>query len=277
MKHLDAHSQNRRKWAHQTCRIDIHKLIYLYYLFSIYCLHLIWIRTNFRNRKPLDLDVTNSRSINDETRSLQDCSTESPQIKRHNSEKKIPTQGLNVLEQLSNDQIEIKSEGESIEENNTSFNSQELLNTPEDQSLGLQPEFLEIKKPPTVLSELCQKDVLLKFLRCIFLQIGIYSIYGPSLYLNNDLGIPNIYLNGSLLALIGMCGYTLNFFFASKMGHRSMNIMINLIVLFCCLSLLIMDLISNAYVPYDQRCGAIKIIETGSLSSPLGSDLNIFL
>lgn len=177
---------------------------------------------------------------------------------------KLDSEKENILaEQLSTNSIEIKSEGESEEENI----EENILTMPETESIqDSDLELLEMKKPDSLMAELCNKTVLLRFLGSICLQISIYSVYGPSLYLNKDLGIDNVYLNGSLLALIGMVGYTLNYMFAHKMGHRGMNIMVNIIVFVCAITLLIMDLINNSMKPYEDRSNVFRVIETSKNS-----------
>ena len=177
---------------------------------------------------------------------------------KHSISQTIPSLLTNTeTNQIEDSSLNIQNEN-SLEEEPSTTSVSNSLNNISDKTV-----------PPTLFSELCQQDVIFKFLKCICLQIGMHSIYSVTLYLNNDLGIQNVYLNGSLLALFGIIGYLLNFVFSRYMGHRAMNIMINVIVLTICLLLLIIDLVSNSYIPYEQRSSAVRILETSSLYSIL--------
>ena len=217
------------------------------------------LKKSFKNRSLKGNSLDKSHSQNSETQSLNDSPIDILCKKPDTSENRNGEKLKDSIDPLFTDSIQRQSNCESIEDQDLDSRKQETRI----ESQKTNHEMVGLTKPPSLYSELCQKDVLVKFLKCILIQIGIYSVYGPSLYLNNDLGISNIYLSGSLLSLLGMAGYLLNFLFVAKMGHRTMNIMINLVVLTCCVILLIMDLISNAYIPYQQRSKAVRAVETG--------------
>lgn len=117
------------------------------------------------------------------------------------------------------------------------------------------------KKQISFFSILCTRSQLLRQFQICCLVIAIYIAYGTSIMLNKDLGIDNIYLSGSLLCLFELIGYGLGGFYSDRFGRKQINIWVNIIILACSLTIMIMDLISDIFIDFDKRPGAIRILE----------------
>ena len=103
-----------------------------------------------------------------------------------------------------------------------------------------------------------------KLFQSTSLAFSIYIVYGTSSLLNKDLGIPNVYINGSLICLVELLGYFTMFFCCDKIGRKTVNLFCNYTILAATVILLTMDLISNHYSEYSDRSTGVRVVETST-------------
>ena len=105
--------------------------------------------------------------------------------------------------------------------------------------------------------------VLIKYLLLI---LFIEGSFGLVLIINKDLGIKNIFLSGSLIYIIQILSYIVCLNVPLKIGHKTIIILTTSIAIFCSGILLILDIISNIFLPYNERSQGIRITETGNFN-----------
>lgn len=112
-------------------------------------------------------------------------------------------------------------------------------------------------------NKLFKQDVY-RFFKILFIFGQVEGIFALSLIVNKYLGITNVHLNGVLVSLFQTSGYLAGIWFVLKLGRRTINVISS--ALLCVFSLLILgsDLISNLHLPYAQRSGAVRSVETGN-------------
>lgn len=93
---------------------------------------------------------------------------------------------------------------------------------------------------------------------------GLYAEYGICIFINQKIGIDNIFLNGSLLGLVEVFGYILIFYFANKLGRRQINIHSNIFKLAGSLVLVVMDSIHNEMYHGIKKALWFQITETSN-------------
>lgn len=121
------------------------------------------------------------------------------------------------------------------------------------------------KKPKSFLTSLCTCSQILRQFQICCLVIAIYLAYGASILLNKDLGIDNIYLSGSLLCTFEVIGYGLGGFFSDRFGRKTINIWVNIVILSSSLTIMIMDLINDAFLDFNERPEILRIVELSKI------------
>lgn len=106
---------------------------------------------------------------------------------------------------------------------------------------------------------------------------GIYAEYGICIFINQKIGIDNIYLNGTLLGVVEVVGYILIFLFANKLGRKQINIYSNLYILIASLALVIMDLLHNEMSHGIKKALWFQTTETGEPGLSLCNQRNQFV
>jgi hypothetical protein len=91
---------------------------------------------------------------------------------------------------------------------------------------------------------------------------GLYAEYGICIFINQKIGIDNIFLNGSLLGIVEVCGYVLIFFFANRVGRRQINIHSNIYKLAGSVALVVMDSIHNEMYHGVKKAMWFQVTET---------------
>lgn len=143
--------------------------------------------------------------------------------------------------------------------------AQNLLN----QALQLKPNKAETAQKKANRSELNFKDIfrkqhLMTLVGVSVVMGGLYAEYGICMFINQKIGIDNIYLNGSLLGIVEVIGYILIFLFANKLGRKQINIYSNLYILVASLALVIMDSFHNELYHGVKKALWFQITETGN-------------
>ena len=119
------------------------------------------------------------------------------------------------------------------------------------------------EEPSSEFKSTLQKRYFLIFLKMVFLFVNIDIILGLSLIINKQLGISDVHVSGLLIVSFKIFGFTAGLWLVPKLGRRAINILS--IALYCVYSgsLLVLDLVSNHYIPYFHRSWGVRLGETG--------------
>lgn len=116
--------------------------------------------------------------------------------------------------------------------------------------------------------DIFQKKHLLTLVAVSIVMGGLYAEYGVCIFINQKIGIDNIFLNGTLLGVVEVFGYVLIYFFANRVGRRQINIYSNLYKLVCSLTLVVMDSIHNEMYHGLKKAVWFQVTETSNLPDP---------
>lgn len=105
------------------------------------------------------------------------------------------------------------------------------------------------------------------FVKFMGIFVMIETVFGMSMIINKDLGIPSVYLSGVLVALFQGGGYLCSSFFILRFGRRTLNLFCSAVAGGLSLALLALDLISKHFFAYSERPLAVQVAETGALTS----------
>ena len=112
--------------------------------------------------------------------------------------------------------------------------------------------------------DMFKKHHLLNLIGVSIVMGALYAEYGICFFINQKLGIDNIYLNGTLLGIVEVIGCILIFIFANKLGRRQINIYSNFFIIISSIVLVFMDSIHNEMYHGIKKALWFKIIETGT-------------
>ena len=85
---------------------------------------------------------------------------------------------------------------------------------------------------------------------------NLYFGYGFALLIPQEMGIDNPYLNGVLIGLADICGFTIVYFFIEKYPRKAFHKFHLLVIIFCSAILLIISLL------FDKSQIYVKILES---------------
>ena len=104
-----------------------------------------------------------------------------------------------------------------------------------------------------------------KYFKIALIILPAQICLGLSLLFNKNLGIKNIFLSGCFITSIQLIGYLINVLTVLRFGRKQINTMYFSLTLVLCAILLIMNVISNQYVPYHKRGDMYRGFETGTV------------
>lgn len=120
------------------------------------------------------------------------------------------------------------------------------------------------KNDPLAFIELFNKKNFPTFIKFLSIMIYMEILWGFTLIINKDLGIENVYFNGIFIHLIQGLSYIVCLIWFKSWKRRAINIWMNSMVIIFSLILLVLNLISNSKVDYDQRHIFMRVTETGN-------------
>ena len=104
-----------------------------------------------------------------------------------------------------------------------------------------------------------------KYFKIALIILPVQFSFGMTLLFNKNLGIKNIFLSGCFITSIQLIGYLINVLTVLRFGRKQINTMYFSLTLVLCAILLIMNVISNQYVPYHKRGDMYRGFETGTV------------
>ena len=116
----------------------------------------------------------------------------------------------------------------------------------------------------TFKQEISDPKVILRLFRIMSLFVATYLVYGIAQFMNKDLGLDNIYLNGCLITIVEMGGYAICLLVIKSWGRRKIILLSNYIIAALVVTLITVDLTSKSFVLYQDRIFAVRVLETGS-------------
>ena len=117
--------------------------------------------------------------------------------------------------------------------------------------------------------ETAHKGGLWTFLKLMIVFCQAEAMLYMALILNKQLGISSVQISGILITVFQTLGFLTGLLFAYKVGRRSINISTCVVICVLSLTILVIDLVNNLHVQYQDRSWGVRIAETGTLTSAL--------
>jgi hypothetical protein len=109
------------------------------------------------------------------------------------------------------------------------------------------------------------KNNLSKFFKMFSLMLMIQVTFTLSTLINDSLGISNIFFSGALISTFQTLGYLSPTLFVNRVGRKSINLYCSSVTFLTGMSILVIDIVSNLYVHYEERSNGVRLMETSKI------------